>query len=142
MACDRFELRLDSAGRSYLKDLVTKHGIDGAATEINKVKIKPSACLEKMMEVVRQAPSIKALDTKEEKSMECGAIAKQVKNMLSLGSLPIEDIKRLYPELTTLMQEYNEKVLANMDEVLQSVEACVRSGKEKVDKYRPVMGHR
>lgn len=136
LACDRFELHLHVAGRSYLKDLVSKEGIDGAAAAVEKLEIKPSPCFEKMLEVVRQGPSIKTLNLDEPLPGDIGGVTKQIKNMLTMSTLPIEDVKCFFPELDKNIQQYNEKVLKNMDHVLEKVEACVRLGKAKVDKYR------
>lgn len=138
-ACQRLEMLLDKSGRDKLKALANEaHGVSGALDWIQSEKLVMTPGLQQCVDVLKQAKLLKdtgaefTVPVKEDLKGTCVC----VKNMLTICSLQIEDIKFFFPDAAEHVATFQSTVEAHMEERFVMIERWVRAGKEMITKFR------
>lgn len=138
-ACQRLEMLLDKSGRDKLKALANEaHGVSGALDWIQSEKLVMTPGLQQCVDVLKQAKLLKdtgaefTVPVKEDLKGTCVC----VKNMLTICSLQIEDIKFFFPDAAEHVATFQSTVEAHMEGRFVMIERWVRAGKEMITKFR------
>lgn len=142
LACDRLELVADQRGRDWLKQLVAESGPAAALDVVQEKKIQPTAAFQSSVDVLKQAKLLEQV-TKDDTTTpkpDLSDTCQFARNLLTLSSLSIEDIKLFFPDLEQKFTQFQVMMEAHMDKVFTETMTFVQTGSKAIHKYRQSEG--
>lgn len=138
LASERLEILADQRGKEWLKELFTAEGSAATLDKVQKLKLQPTPAFQEALNVLKQAKTLEDVMKNEVSELkdDLSETSHYVKIMLTLVSLPIEDIRLFYPDAVDKLGNFQALVEERMDQVFSKIAALIKTGSSQIQKYR------
>lgn len=137
LAINRLESIANVKAKSMLQKEVLEKGATAALEKVQKEGIKPSPVLQASIDVLKQGKlleEVKDVDITDD--VTWAEMNECVRNMLTVSSLAVEEIKFFYPNCMDRIKSFTFKVEVCVNRMFEKVEHHLKTGKAIIGKYR------